>query len=283
MDSSFLAPRGRSVGAGPVSLGTALAVVAALLQLEAEARAEDLRADIQATAPPEVEQVSAVERAAASGALSVWTTAARSDTQRGLARLQGGYEGSGHDATFEAMAEASLAARLSLRAGGTYVQSGESLYPFVSARLDVLRQESQGLDLAVSGGYEGYGFNTVAAMKGSIAIGRSIGPVQLLANVGYGSGLEDGESYGDARLAATYRVAEPLHMGVDSRLRIDLERDTDEPPGEPDWELAAAPFATWTIGSFALTGGVGMSVLRRRLEPDTNVGVLATGALSTAF
>lgn len=222
-------------------------------------------------------------RAADAGALVPWTMSARSDTQAAVVHLSGGYDAAKNGATFESFVEARIFGRLSFRAGGSYVGPDGEVRPLFAGKVDALRQEGQGVDLAVAGGYEPHGFNTVRAVAASVAVGRSFDRLRVQANVGAGLGLEEGERYGDTRLAALYRVGNRIRAGVDSRFRIDLERDTDEPEGEPDWELVAGPLATMTLGRFAVTGGLGVSAIRLRLETNTEVGPLSYVGLGTVF
>jgi hypothetical protein len=150
-------------------------------------------------------------------------------------------------------------------------------------KIDALRQEQNGVDLAFAGGYESRGFNEVPAVAGTLALGRSLGKLQLLANVGYARGLEDAEQYGSAGLAGIYQASQQLQLGLDSRLRVDLERNDDEPPGEREWELLAGPTVTFTMGSFAVIGGTGLAVNQLRLQPGLNVGAIGYLGLGAAF
>src|SRR5262245_39247807 len=121
-------------------------------------------------------------------------------------------------------------------------------------------------------------------MVGKLALGRSIGNVQLLTNIGYARGLErEEEHYASASAAGLVRVSERVQVGVDSHFDIDLERDDDEPAGEREWELQAGPLVTVTAGPLAVTGGAGLTANRLRLEPGTNVGALAYVGLGAAF
>lgn len=253
----------------------AIAMLVAIALAPAATRAETDKApsDIGETA----------RRAADAGALLPWTMAARSDTQTAVVHLSGGYDAAKDGATFESVLEARIFGRLSFRAGGSYVGPDGDVRPIFAGKVDALRQESQGVDLAVAGGYEPHGFNTVRAVAATVAVGRSFDRLRVQANVGAGVGLEEGERYGDTRLAALYRVGNRLRAGLDSRFRIDLERDTDEPEGEPDWELVAGPLATMTVGRFAVTGGAGVSAIRLRLETNTEVGPVTYVGVGTVF
>jgi hypothetical protein len=254
----------------------AMASTGCLWMLPAGALAQETRDDV--TVP-----TASAGRTADRGGLSPWSMAPRGDLQQGVVNVVGGYDGARKGAAFETAVELRLLGPLSIRAGGSYVGPDGEVRPLVAGKVDLLRQERAGLDLAVAGGYEPHGFNTVPAVGALVAAGREVGPVYLMGNLGYGLGLEEGEHFGDARLAALGRVAPNLRVGVDSRLRIDLERDSDEPEGEPDWELLAGPLATVSLGRFAVTGGAGLSAIRMRLEKDTQVGALGYLGLGAVF
>ena len=223
------------------------------------------------------------QQSASAGAFSSWTTTARSDTQRATARVTGGYDGASKGATFDSGAEVQLANRLALRATASSSPATDGLGLRFEGKVDALRQETSGIDLAITGGYESHGFNEVPAVAGTLALGRSVGRLQLLANVGYARGLEDSEQYGSAGLAGIYQASQQLQLGLDSRLRIDLERDDNEPPGEREWELLAGPTVTFTMGSFAVIGGTGLAANQLRLQPGLNVGAIGYLGLGAAF
>jgi hypothetical protein len=146
---------------------------------------------------------------------------------------QGGYDGAENGAVFQTTLEARILGRLSLRAGG-YIGPSGTFRPEVGLRVDALRQERHGVDLAFLGLYEAKGFNTVRAITARVAVSRPFGDTRLVGDLGYGFGLEEGERYGDFRLAGLHAVTSHLQVGLDSRFRVVLERDSDEPLGEPD-------------------------------------------------
>jgi len=105
----------------------------------------------------------------------------------------------------------------------------------------------------------------------------------LTANVGYGAGVRQGERYGDLRLAAMQQLSRDVHLGLDSRFRVDLERDSDEPAGEPEWEMNAGPVAALSLGRFVLTGGAGASAVKYRLISTRGVGLYGLMGLGAVF
>lgn len=217
------------------------------------------------------------------GAFLPFTAPARGDTQRAYAWAQGGYD-SARGFVFDSTAQAVLAGPVSLRAGVGYVEHpAGAVRPSVSLSVDALRQERHGVDLAVYAGYQGQGFNTVPAANVLVAVGRSFGRLNLIANVGYGYGLENGEHFGEARLAGLVRVTPSLRLGLDSRARLDLERDSDEPENEPDWDVVAGPEATLSLGHFVVSAGGGISAIQYRLSSDVSVGAQGHASFGATF
>jgi len=217
------------------------------------------------------------KESAASGAFLPWTMGARSDAQRALVYGQGGYDGAAKGAVFQTVVEAQILERLSLRAGGSYAAGDTSFRPVAGLRVDALRQERHGVDLAVLGAYEAKGFNMVGAVTAHVAVARAFGDTRLMGNAGYGFGLDGTERYGDFRVAGLHRLTSNLHVGLDSRLRVDLERDNNEPVGEPERDLVVGPVGTYSFGRYVVSTSVGVSSLKLRLVEGTRTG--AVGAL----
>src|SRR5206468_10155306 len=112
---------------------------------------------------------------------------------------------------------------------------------------------------------------------------RLLGSTRLLANAAYAVGTAEGERFGDVRLAGLTRVTRDLHVGLDSRLRLDLERNTVEPAGEPDWEVDAGPVATYALGRFVVSASAGATALKYRLVPGDHVGVVSLLGAGAGF
>jgi hypothetical protein len=228
-------------------------------------------------------EATASEKSAASGAFLPWTMGARSDAQRALVHVQGGYDSAEKGAVFQTVLEAQVLGRLSVRGGGSYLGPSGQFRPEAGLRVDALRQERHGVDLAVLAVYEARGFNMVKAATARVAVSRTFGETRLVGNVGYGYGFEDGERYGDFRLAGLRAVTQHLQVGLDSRMRIDLERDNDEPAGEPEWDLVTGPVATYTFDRLLFSASAGMSATKMRLMPGNRVGAIGTLGVGTVF
>ena len=226
---------------------------------------------------PERPTVSAAATAE-SGAFLPMGVPARNDAQRAYLYLQGGYDAARGGAVFDTTVQANIVGPLSLRGGAAYVGPDGTLRPSVALTVQALRQSQHGIDLSVYGGYQAPGFNTVPAANLVVAVGRTFGRLTLLSNLGYGYGLEEGEHYGELRVAGLVRALPNLHVGLDARGRLDLERDADEPENEPDFDVVAGPVVTWTVGHLAVSASGGASVIKYRLS-DAPVTVGAIGQL----
>ena len=253
-----------------VSLAVALAPLAA-------------RAD-----PPEEgdnarQPVASGARTAESGAFLPLGVPARTDAQRAYLWMTGGYDAARGGFMFDSAVQATLFGPLSVRAGAGYVGPNGQARPGVSLAVQALRQRDHGLDLTIYGGFQSQGFNTVPALTATVALGRQFGRVGLLTNVGYGYGLEGGEHYGEFRLAGLVRVLPSLHLGLDARGRVDLERDDDEPTDEPDFDVTAGPVVTWSINRFSLTASGGVATIKFRRAEGVLLGAQGQLLVGVAF
>jgi hypothetical protein len=149
---------------------------------------------------------------------------------------------------------------------------------------DVARASDYGgVDLAVGGDYEMYGYNSVPAVATRAVLGGNIGELRLQANAGFGLGLERGERYGDLRLSGLHPVAQALYAGIDSRARIDLERDDMEPSSELDWDTQAGPMVQLALGRFAVSATGGVSAWKLRSTETAKVGAVGSLGVGAVF
>jgi hypothetical protein len=223
-------------------------------------------------------------RSAESGAFLPFTLPASNASQRAYLTMQGGYDVARGGAVFDTAVQANIVGPLSLRGGAAYVGPDGALRPSVALTVQALRQADHGVDLSVYGGYQAQGFNRVPAASLMLSVGRTIGRVSLIGNLGYGYGVEQGEQYGELRLAGLVRALPNLHVGVDLRARVDLERDADEPENEPDWDLVAGPMVTWSVGHFALSASGGLSAIRfRNSDAPPAVGAIGQLLVGSSF
>ena len=215
------------------------------------------------------------------GAFSPWAMSARSDTQSGLIRFQGGFDGGRRDPLFEQLAEGRLIGRLSLRAGFSWFDDGAG--PSIGLKLDTLRQESHGIDLALATIFESQGFNRVPAIAFEVSVARRLGDLTLLTALAYSQGLKRGERSAAVHLSARHPVGRRLHIGLDSRVRLDLEPDPTQPADETEWDLVAGPTAVLSLGPFAFTATAGLSAAKLWARDTAQVGALLLIGVGTTF
>jgi hypothetical protein len=245
--------------------------------LAGTARADD--GDLVDETPPP----SSAARNAETGAFLPSALSARTDDRRGMVMVMGGWDQARGGGIYDTVAEARLLGPISLLAGATLDGPGTNAAAHLELRLDTLHQATHGLDMAIAAGYTDAGFNAVPAAVLKVAIGRNVGASYLLANVVYEHGLEDGERAGELRLAALYPVGSAVHVGIDSRLQVDLEHDHD-PTSEPDWESRSGLVASYAWNRIVFTGGAGISALRlRTTTPTTAIGPVVTAGFGTVF
>ncbi|HTL33651.1 MAG TPA: hypothetical protein VL326_11020 [Kofleriaceae bacterium] len=224
-----------------------------------------------------------VEPTVAAGTLLPWSVGARHERAGILIGGHGGADLSKRAPVLAGTLDATLIDRVTLHTTMTNVGMSNLLRPGVGLMFDVARAETAGVDLMVGGEYDMVGFNGVPAAVARTAIGANAGTLRLQGNAAFGLGLEQNERFGQVGVAGLAPVAQALYVGVDSRARIDLERDEMEPSGELDWDMQAGPVATLALGRFAVSATGGVSAWKQRTHDEAKVGAVAAVGLDAAF
>jgi hypothetical protein len=188
--------------------------------------------------------------------------------------VEGGFDGPRRAAAFETNIEGRVMGPLSLRAGAASSPAGDfaKASPSLFLKLDLLRQDRNGIAAAVFGGYRGQGFNLVPALELGIALAHASEHVSLISTAAYGQGMERSERYGDVRVAGMWRLHPVVDVGLDARARFDLEIDDDEPLGEAGVDGVAGPLMVWRLGPVSVSGQAGVGVVTPRPGGATRVG-----------
>lgn len=232
----------------------------------------------------EITQKAEIEDTVAAGTALPFTVGARHERSGMLMYGYGGADLAKRAPVMLGVLDATLIDRVTLRGTMTNVGMSNTLRPSVGLMFDVARaSEYGGVDLAVGGDYELVGFNGVSSVLTRAAVGGDIGALRVQGNAGFGLGLEQGERYGDLRLSGLHPVASSLYVGIDSRARMDLERDAMEPTGELDWDMQAGPVATMTLGRFAIMANGGVSAWKQRSHDTAKVGASGSLGLGAVF
>ncbi len=199
------------------------------------------------------------------------------------AQMVGGYDTARGGALVMTQLQARLHKRFYLIVAGTYEgPSDTTLEPSVMGQGIVLDEKSQGLDLAVQGGWEHQGFNQVPAVVGRVAVGKHVGGAYVLASSAVGFGTSDNERYGELTLGGVGEVLPKLYAGLDARGRMDLQHETD-PSTEDAWDVQAGPVATYAAGPVAVTAMAGVSALQQHVSPSDKVGAITMLGLGAVF
>lgn len=226
---------------------------------------------------------SEIRDSVAHGELLPWSVAARHVRQGMLVNTYGGYDAAKRTPVLIGSLEATLVDRVTLRASASNTGMAETLSPSFGVLVDMLHEEDAGLDVAFGGDYELEGWNHNQALVTRVAAGRTAGLTRLQANAAFGIATDGVERYGDLRLSGLRPIAQGLYAGVDSRARLDLERDAEEPSGEVDWDVQAGPVATLAVGRWSVSATGGVSAWKPRSGRDAKVGAIGALGLGAAF
>jgi hypothetical protein len=226
---------------------------------------------------------SEIRDSVAAGELLPWTIAATHVRLGMLVKSYGGFDAAKSTPVMSGTLEASLIDRVTLRATASNPGMSEQLAPGVGLMLDVTREEHTGLDLAVGGDYEHLGWQHSPALITRVAAGSTAGALRLQGNAGFGLATSGGERYGDLRLSGLHPVAEGVYAGIDTRARVDLERDSEVSTGELDWDMQAGPVAQLAVGRWSVSATGGVSAWKLRSREEARVGAIGAVGVGAVF
>jgi hypothetical protein len=198
-----------------------------------------------------------------------------------------GFDGARATPVAEASAEVRVVRRLTIHAGGTYVNDHDdrsSVRPNVSLRVNVLQQARTGVDLALSGGWRQDRFDQDGGMlEMGVAVGRREGRLALIGNAVFASDPEGDDHDGAITGAALYRLSLPLNVGAQAFFRRDLGSSDLRRVMRNDtiYDFAAGPVASYALHDFAFTLQTGVVGLKG--EAKSAFGLLALGGVGTRF
>lgn len=197
----------------------------------------------------------------------------------------GGYDSAKGSAVFESFAEARVIGPIAVRVGAALRDDGEELGPAIGARAQLLSQERHGVMGAVALFYKAEGFTEgEGEIETVLSLGTRVGRTLLLGNLAYGQDPEGRERDGELRAATLVRISRSFQLGLDARGRFDLGSEDSKlrASREPTYDVDAGPVAILALGPVALSGHVGLSVIRR-LDERAEGGVVALAGVGTAF
>ena len=198
--------------------------------------------------------------AASAGAYLPATLSARVGSVPVFAYGSGGFDSSRRGPLVDSAVEVAIWGPLAVRLQTTYSNDTNKMRPSVAGRVQVLRQERQGLDGAVSVFYKTEGFTeTEGEIETFASVGRRFERLSLVGDLVYGQDPEGNERDGEVRAAAFHQHGW-LFYGVDSRVRFAIGTQHGRAATtEPVFDFMGGPLAMAATGPVALFAQVGPS------------------------
>jgi hypothetical protein len=239
----------------------------------------------QATDLPEVSAPREVATDAESGAFLPGISRARKGNSAGVGYLLSGYDSASSSATFVASAEAALFSRLAVRVGGVYLPSSStpSMQPQVELRFQLSSQERLGIDSSVALVYRRDKITQDGGIvEGALAVGRRMGRLSTIVNVGYGQDGEGDDRLTEFRAAGSLSVRRSWVLGAAGSASAgwgssDPRRASR---GEIAYQLLAGPSAAYTVAGWALLAQSGVDYID---AGRAAAGIYAFGGVGTSF
>ena len=229
---------------------------------------------------------SAIKNAEA-GTFNPFTFPARVEGRGSIAILSG-YDSAYKSFELTGNAEVRVYGPLAVRVGVQWVPQKSTIYPTAGLRLQVLKQGTHGIDLAVSAYYKAEGLtqgSTEGEIEANVAIGRSFGRLHLLGNLVGGSDFDGNDHDGEVRLSGVYSVRDTVLIGVDSRTRFDLGSNTANlvANNKATFDVVAGPTLTVLVGPVALMATAGYSGAKLYNAASYANGAIAMAGAGGAF
>jgi hypothetical protein len=195
----------------------------------------------------------------------------------------GGYDSSRGGPLIDSAVEARVWGPFALRFQTTYSNDTEKMRPSIAGRVQLLRQERQGVDGALTVFFKTEGFTeTEGEVETFASIGRRFEQVSLIGDLVYGQDPEGNERDGEVH-AAAFHQHKWLMYGLDSRVRFAIgTQHGHAATTEPVFDFLAGPIATAATGMGAIFAQVGPSAFQLENGP-TKVGVAALAGLGAAY
>ncbi len=221
--------------------------------------------------------------AAGSGAFLPESLGARIGSARVFAFGSGGFDSAQRGPLADTAVEAAIFGSLALRAQATYSDPTARMRPSIGARMQLLRQEREGLDGALTVVFKTEGFTeTEGEIEANASLARRFGRTSLIGNLVYGQDPEGNERDAEIR-AALLHQRNWLVVGVDSRARFAIGTQHGRAATtEPVFDILAWPFATAAEGPVALFAQAGPSALQLANSP-AQIGVAMLAGIGAAY
>ena len=221
--------------------------------------------------------------AATDGSFLPETLSARVGSTKVFAYGSGGYDSSRGGPLIDSAVEANVWGPFALRFQATYSNDTDKMRPSIAGRVQLLRQERQGLDGALTVFFKTEGFTEAEGeIETFVSLGHRFEQVSLIGDLVYGQDPEGNERDGEIHVAA-FHQRKWLMYGLDSRVRFAIGTQHGHAAStEPVFDFLAGPVVTAATGMGAIFAQMGPSAFQLENGP-THVGVAALVGLGAAY
>src|SRR3569623_2070495 len=208
---------------------------------------------------------------------------ARVGQARAFAWGNGGYDSARRGAVAATAAEVQLWGPLALRGGATYSNDTDRMCSSVGLRAQLLRQESSGLDGALSVFYKAEGFTEAEGeIETVVSLGHVFDRTAVMRNLVNGQDTEGNERDGEVR-SSVIRRAGRFAFGRDSRARA--ARGTQLGTAaikEPKYDGTLGALGSVTMGALVLFAEAGPNIVKLP-QAAARTGAMAFAGTGSAF
>jgi hypothetical protein len=256
-------------------IASRVAGVVAFLALASGARAQDL--------PEQRRPWEPAVTAAASGSYLPETLSARVGATPAFGYGSGGYDSSRRGPLLDSAVEAAIWGPFAIRVQATYSNDTDRMRPSVAGRVQLLRQERNGVDGSLTVFFKTEGFTeTEGEIETFVSVGRRFERFSLIGNLVYGQDPEGNERDGEVH-AAIFHQYKWLFYGLDSRVRFAIgTQHGHAATTEPVFDFNAGPVVIAATGPVAFFAQAGPSAFELSNGPS-RLGVAALGGLGAAY
>jgi hypothetical protein len=170
-----------------------------------------------------------------------------------------------------------------IRAQTTYSNDTDRMRPSIAGRVQLLRQERNGVDGALTVFFKTEGFTeTEGEIETFASVGRRFEKLSLIGNLVYGQDPEGNERDGEVHAAAFHQTGRFI-LGLDSRVRFAIGTQHGRAATtEPKFDFVGGPVATVAAGPIGVFAEVGPSAFQLANDP-MRFGIAAVAGLGAAY
>jgi hypothetical protein len=195
----------------------------------------------------------------------------------------GGYDSSRHGQLVDSAVEARIWGPFAIRAAATYSNDTNRMRPSVAGRVQLLKQEKQGVDGSLTVFFKTEGFTeTEGEIETFASLGHRFERVSVMGDLVYGQDPEGNERDGEVH-AAVFHQHRWLMYGLDSRVRFAIgTQHGHAATTEPVFDFLGGPVVAAANGPVAVFAQVGPSAFELD-HSSIHVGVAGLVGVGAAY